>query len=155
MILHLISEMYETLIIRLSPVLPDTLFGALLDTRQNLPPSTKLLKSLYQGRNFSKPPSYAADVQDVATLHVAALILPDIVQQRIFAAPMPCNVESLAKILQDVYPGRDIGGNIPHGGVDLTVFKEVGRAEELLRRMGRKGWTELEESVRRACEGFT
>jgi hypothetical protein len=95
------------------------------------------------------------DVQDVATLHVAALIFPDVVQQRIFAAPVPCDVESLVKVMQDLYPGKDIGRNMPHGGVDLTIFKEGGRAEELLKRMGRRGWTEFDESVKRACQGFS
>ena len=39
-------------------------------------------------------------------------------------------------------------------GVDLTVFREAPRAEELLRRMGRQGWTDLETSVERSCESF-
>lgn len=38
--------------------------------------------------------------------------------------------------------------------MDLTVFKEVERAEELLRRMGRSGWRDLEGSLRGAVEGF-
>lgn len=94
------------------------------------------------------------DVQDAAILHVAALILSDVAQQRIFAAPMPYNIELLTQILQNLYPGKEIGGNIPRGGVDLTVFKEVPRAEELLRRMGRKGWRDLEDSVQKACQGL-
>lgn len=37
--------------------------------------------------------------------------------------------------------------------MDLTVFTGVERAEDLLRRMGRQGWRDLEGSLRGAVEG--
>ena len=134
-------------------VLPDTLFGPTLDPTAPLPPSTALLKLLHQNRNFSCPPSHAVDVTDAALLHVAALMLRDVTQQRIFAASTPWNVQSLAQLLQGLYPKKQIGTNVPQCETDLTVFAEKVKGEELLRRMGRKGWTGLETSVQRAMGG--
>jgi hypothetical protein len=96
------------------------------------------------------------DVQDSALLHVAALILPDIKSQRIFAVSTPWNIQSITQLLQGLYPERGIqsGLDVEDLGVDMTVFKDTGKAEELLRRMGRQGWTDLETSVERSCESF-
>ena len=97
---------------------------------------------------------YFVDVQDSALLHVAALILPDVKNQRIFAVSTPWNVGSLLQLLRGLYPQRKIEGDATEVGVDQTVFKEAAKAEELLRRMGRKGWTDIETSVERNCESF-
>lgn len=42
----------------------------------------------------------------------------------------------------------------PDLGVDLTVFREANKAEDLLRRMGKKGFTDIETSVERTCQSF-
>ncbi len=133
-------------------VLPDTLFGPLLEPRQPQPSSLKLIKNLQQGPNCSSLPAYAVDVQDSALLHVAALILPDVKGQRIFAASTPWNSRSLARVLQDICPDLVTADNVPDVGVDLTVFTEAARSEELLRRMGQDGWTAMQVSVEKSCE---
>ena len=140
----------------LSLVLPDTLWGRILNLRrQGYPRSVGILKSIYDGeRTESFLPSYCVDVQDSAILHVAALILPDIKGQRIFAASTPWNMQSITQLLRGLYPQRDIPDDVPDLGVDLTVFKEAGEAEKLLKRMGKDGWTDLETSVERTCESF-
>lgn len=58
------------------------------------------------------------------------------------------------KVLQDRQPDKGIGTNIPDVGTDLTVFAEIASAEELLRRMGRRGWTDISTSVEKSCESL-
>ena len=136
-------------------MLPDTLWGRVLDLEhQGYPSSVGILKSIYDGGPSAFLPCYSVDVQDSALLHVAALTFPDVKGQRIFAASTPWNSQSIVQLLKGLFPQRDIPEEVPDLGVDLTVFKEAGKAEELLRRMGKKGWTDLETSVERTCESF-
>ena len=103
---------------------------------------------------------YFADVQDSAVIHVAALILPDVVNERIFVAATPYNIPSVQQLLRGLYPGRRFADDVPEEdprhdhGVDLSCYRDSSRAEALLRRMGRPGWTDMETSVARACESF-
>lgn len=94
------------------------------------------------------------DVQDSALLHVAALVLPDVRGQRIFAATSAYNITSILQLLRAVYPDRVFEGDVSDHGVDLTIFRDAPKAEELLRRMGKKGWTDMESSIKRNCEAF-
>ncbi|KAK3675607.1 hypothetical protein LTR78_004691 [Recurvomyces mirabilis] len=97
---------------------------------------------------------YFVDVQDSALLHVAALILPDVRGQRIFAVESPYNINSVLQLLCMIYPNRVFNGDVSDHGIDLTVFKEAPYAEGLLKRMGKEGWTDLETSLSRNCEAF-
>jgi hypothetical protein len=87
---------------------------------------------------------------------MAALVLPDVKAQRIFAVSTPWNVQSITQLLRGLYPQRFMDDlvEIEDLGVDLTIFKECAKAEALLKRMGRSGWTDLETSVERSCESF-
>ena len=93
-------------------------------------------------------------MQDSALVHVGALILPGVMSERLFVANTPYNINSVLQLLRGLYPDRTFTGDYDEHGVDNTVFKETGRAEELLRRMGKKGWTDIETSVSRNCEAF-
>ena len=136
-------------------MLPDTLWGRVLNLRhQGCPSSVGILRSIYDGGPSAFLPCYFVDVQDSALLHVAALILPDVRGQRIFAVNTPWNVQSISQLLRGLFPHKEISDDVPDLGVDLTVFKEAYKAEELLRRMGKNGWTDLETSVERTCESF-
>ncbi|KAK4507430.1 hypothetical protein PRZ48_001165 [Zasmidium cellare] len=142
----------------LNPVLPGTLWGKqLAPGHQGYRTSVALLKSIFDGDAASaalSPAQYFSDVQDSALLHVAALILPDVADRRIFAVNAPWNIPSILTLLRAMYPQRILEGDVSDHGVDMTVYREQGFAEELLRRMGRRGWTELGVSVGWCCEGF-
>ena len=101
-------------------------------------------------------PGNFVDVQDSAVLHVAALILSDVRHQRIFAVCTPWNVSSVAQLLKGLFPNRPGAdeNEIEDVGVDLTNFREATRAEQLLVRMGKKGWTDIETSVEKLCHSF-
>ena len=136
-------------------MLPDTLWGRILDLRhQGFPASVEVLKSIYDGSPAAFLPSYSVDVQDSALLHVAALVLPDVRGQRVFAASTPWNIQSIVQLLRALFPQRDIAEDVTDLGIDLTVLKEANRAEEILKRMGKKGWTDQETSIERTCESF-
>jgi hypothetical protein len=74
--------------------------------------------------------------------------------ERIFAVVVPYNINSVLQLLGIMYPDRKFGGPVDDHGVDLTVYRETGRAKELLRRMGKAEWTELETSVAASCQTF-
>ena len=63
-------------------------------------------------------------------------------------------MESLVQLVKMLYPERKIEGDVSDLGIDQTLFTEARNAEELLRRMGREGWTDMETSVQRNCEAF-
>lgn len=101
------------------------------------------------------------NVSDSAALHLAALLLPDVRHERIFAVSIPWTRSSIHQILTKQFPERirelESDGRseeLQAECMDLTVFKEVERAEGLLRRMGRQGWKDLEGSVKGSVEGL-
>ncbi|KAI1136072.1 NAD(P)-binding protein [Hypoxylon sp. FL0543] len=97
-------------------------------------------------------PQYYVDVRDVAELHVAALVYPDVVGERIFAFASPFNWNDVLRILKRAYPQRKFSEEIPGlGRYESKVTNE--RAEELLKRLTGHGWTSLEDSVKANAEG--
>jgi len=66
--------------------------------------------------------------------------------ERIFAYAGRFNWDTVLDILRKHNPGREFIPNF-HGGVDANVIKPAARAEDLLRQIGRTGWTSLEESI--------
>ena len=88
------------------------------------------------------------NVRDTARLHIAALIHPKVQNERIFAFAERYNWNDILAILRELYPEKDFGEYIKDCGRDLTEVPEREKAEELLKEMGRRGWTGLEESVR-------
>lgn len=90
-------------------------------------------------------------MQDDALLHVAAAIHPNVESERVFAFAEPVNVDILLTILRKLYPNRSIPADCQPEN-DLSEIVPRKRAEELLRDMGKDGWTGLEESVRRNTE---
>ncbi|EMC93230.1 hypothetical protein BAUCODRAFT_76019 [Baudoinia panamericana UAMH 10762] len=142
----------------LNTVLPSMLWGKVLDMQaQGIRSTVAELKLIYGGNAAATawiPPQYFVDVQDAALLHVAALLLPDIKGQRLFAAESPYNINSLLQLLRGLYPDRVFEGDVSDHGADLSVFKEAPKAEALLKRMGKQGWTDIETSIGRSCEAF-
>lgn len=98
--------------------------------------------------NFTE---YFVDVQDDALLHVAAAIHPGVESERVFAFAEPVNGDGLLAILRKLYPARSFPANF-QDAEDLSDIVPRKRAEELLRGMGKDGWTSLEESVKRNTE---
>lgn len=89
---------------------------------------------------------YFIDVQDCARLHVAAVIHPEVIGERIFSWAEPYNYDIILDILRKQNAGKEFVRNV-QSGVDLHIVEPRARAEQLLRDMGRAGFTSLEDSI--------
>lgn len=92
---------------------------------------------------------YFVDIQDVARLHVAALIHPSVASERIFAYTTPFNWNNILAAFRKLFPNKKFRDDEPGLWDDLSTVEPAKRAEGLLRDMGRPGFTELEESLGR------
>ncbi|KAG8158145.1 hypothetical protein KVR01_011906 [Diaporthe batatas] len=135
-------------------VLPDLNFGRSLDpVHQGHPSSAGLPVALWHGKvlpfHHQVPPQYFIDVGDTGRLHVAAGILAHVKDERIFGFAGRFSMDDVLGILRRAAaPGgtRKIPDNFSAGS-DPSEIAPRGRAEQLLRDLGRPGWVGLEESV--------
>lgn len=159
-------------------VLPNINFGASLDPANQGHPSTSgMVAELFKGNSaplaglpartshaehavqtaictwsrLTSLAEYFVDVQDDALLHVAAAIHPGVQSERVFAFAEPVNGDAILAILRKLYPGRTFPADF-QAEKDLNEIVPRARAEQLLRDMGKDGWTSLEESIRRNTE---
>ncbi|KAK8054789.1 NAD(P)-binding protein [Apiospora rasikravindrae] len=95
------------------------------------------------------------NVQDVAALHIAAVLDPDVKGDRLLAAAEPLNINVLLAILRRQYPDRDFMEDLPSQGLCLATIgdEDQGRLLGLLKKWtGRDGWISLEQGVREAMQ---
>ncbi|KAF2099358.1 NAD(P)-binding protein [Rhizodiscina lignyota] len=139
-------------------VVPDLNGGLCLDVQhQGFPSSLGIYKILYDGDlqlfNAIQGPKYYVDVQDTARLHVAALLLEDVVEERIFAFAFPKNCNDDLATFRKVRPDRKFPENDENAAKHLAEVPRA-RTEDMLRRLGRKGWTSMEESFANMVAAF-
>jgi hypothetical protein len=140
-------------------VLPDTVFGGILEpASQGIPSTAGFVKKLFDGENLGFlemiQPQWFVDVVDTARLHVAALLSKDVVNERLFAYAEPWNWNDILDILRKMFPEKQFAADMDLGRDRCKVANQ--RAEELLRtEFGQPGWVSLEESVRRNVQSFT
>ncbi|KAL6355759.1 hypothetical protein LRP88_09342 [Fusarium phalaenopsidis] len=132
-------------------VVPDCNFGKSLDVvNQGHPSTSGFLVFLWQNQNLEIlkqfDPRHFVDVQDTGILHVAAAVHPDVKGERIFAFAEPFNWDKVLDILRKQNPGVKFINNF-QADQDLTEIKPKARAEQLLRDLGRPGWTSLEDGI--------
>lgn len=97
-------------------------------------------------------PDFFIDVQDDARLHVAALLHPGVCRERIFAYCKPYTWCVIQGILRKLYPSRSFTPDAPEAVLDSSEILPSTRAEELLKEMGRPGFTTLGECIRMNTE---
>jgi len=143
----------------LNTILPNCNIGKILSVEHQGYPSTagwvKALWNGFEGQEDLKfnPPQYYINVQDNARVHVAALILRGVRAQRLFTFAYPFTWNDILAIFRKLYPQRKFIDDIPDLGADLSTV-ENRPAEELLKKMGQQGWTNLEESVKVITDTF-
>lgn len=96
------------------------------------------------------PPQHMVHARDVALLHLAALLEPDVTGERILAFAEPYNFSSLVDTLHRIDPERKYAEKPAEGqeSRDLSVV-DTNRGKELLRRYGRvEGFDGLEATLR-------
>ncbi|KAI1338536.1 hypothetical protein F5Y15DRAFT_424757 [Xylariaceae sp. FL0016] len=132
-------------------VLPNMNFGkSLAPERKWYPSSSGLPQALWQGEvldvHRAMPAQYYVNAQDVGYLHVAAAILPEVKDERIFGFAGRFNWDMILEIMRKHAPDRNLPGNFD-GGEDPNEIAGRPRAEELLRQLGRPGWISLEDTI--------
>ncbi|EXM14662.1 hypothetical protein RAB80_017328 [Fusarium oxysporum f. sp. vasinfectum] len=137
--------------IMVNAVLPKLTLGKSLDpVNQGHPSSSGLIPLLFEGQELPSiwcKPQYAIDVQDAGLLHVAAAILPDVKSERIFGFAEPFCWDDVLEILRKQCPNRTFQENFAGVPFPAVVIKPRDRAEELLKRLGKPGWTSLADMV--------
>ncbi|KAK1975559.1 hypothetical protein LZ30DRAFT_605345 [Colletotrichum cereale] len=132
-------------------VLPNMNLGKSLDPiNQGHPSTSGIIVPLFQGKvldSMRKLPQYAIDVQDDALLHVAAATLPDVKSERIFAFAHPFCWDDILEIFRKQYPDKTFPDNFSSEPYP-AIIKPRDRAEELLKRLGKPGWTPFEDTLR-------
>ncbi|KAM4066442.1 NAD dependent epimerase/dehydratase family protein [Hirsutella rhossiliensis] len=131
-------------------VLPSFNLGRSLDpVNQGHASSTETIAILWKGERVPEwlwAPMPFVDVEDTARLHVAAAVCQDVQSERVFGIVDSFNWDQVLDILRKQNPDRKFHDNFASGKRVVTVASKD-RAEELLRRLGRPGWTSLEDSV--------
>lgn len=90
-------------------------------------------------------------MQDAALAHVAALLRPDVKNQRIFAFAAPFNINDILAVFRKLFPDRKFPDDAPNQGKDLRKMPND-KAEQLLKDMGRPGWIYMEDSLKMNVE---
>lgn len=145
----------------LNVVLPNANMGKILSPEHQGAASTVgWIKALWNGFQdpgekelVNNPPQYFINVQDNARVHVAALLYEDVKNERLFSWAAPYNWNDILAVFRKWNPEMKFMDDIPGLGRDLSRVANE-RAEEMIRRLGREGWTSLEQSVRDAVEGW-
>ena len=136
-------------------MLPNANFGPLLNDK--VPASTaEWVRSAFKGElDFVRtlPPQWMVNVQDTARLHVAALLAPELQNERILAFAQRYNLNDILAALRKAFPGRKFSEDDPEQKRDMIEL-DNSQGEEQLRAFARDGWIGLEESVRETCEGM-
>lgn len=139
----------------LNTVLPYANFGEILSDKQPTV-TANWVKEVYKGNLDALkgiPPQWMVDVKDTARLHVAALIDPDVENERILAYAHPYNWNTVLACLRKLYPGKSFPEDIKGEPEDLSTV-DNSRGASLLKAFGRPGWTSMEDSIRDNTAGL-
>jgi nucleoside-diphosphate-sugar epimerase len=132
-------------------VLPNANIGKMIDVKnQGFPSTVGFTKMLWDGdlEGFKQwlAPQYWVDVQDDARIHLAALLLPDVKEERIFAFAETFTWNQLLQGFRKSFPNRKFPDDVENPPEELAKVPNE-RALELLKRTGRDGWTALDQSL--------
>lgn len=137
----------------LNAVLPDFNLGPVLHSKQPAS-SAGYPRRVFHSQDQqslallqSLPPQYFVDVVDTALLHVAALTEEDVQNERLFGYAQTFNFNDWLSYFRKWAPEKQWPEDDPTQGQDLSTV-DTKRAEELLKRFGRNGWTSFEDSLR-------
>lgn len=159
-------------------VLPSFCLGTPLDiTHQGFPSSLMVTKMFLEGVDGWQiaGPMWCIDVQDAALLHVAALLHPEVQNERIYGCADPWSWNIMAAKLKEVAPEsngmhascsqrlshtlhtnmRAVPDPLPDFGADESQIAGRARAEGLLQWLGRPGFSPFSAYLRRMSEAMS
>ncbi|KAI8191643.1 Aldehyde reductase 2 [Colletotrichum sp. SAR 10_86] len=114
--------------------------------------SIGILKSLWQGHVSPEfvamfPAQWFCDVVDIARIHIAALLFPDVQSERLIAYAGRFNINDILAVFRETQPSRNFPADLPDLGVDVGKIANE-RATELMKKIGGgKGWTSLKDCI--------
>ncbi|GKZ20832.1 hypothetical protein AbraIFM66951_004099 [Aspergillus brasiliensis] len=142
----------------INTVLPSVCFGASIDAKsQGHASSSGWPAAIFRNQFDQVWPflqhiiptgAYCVDAEDVALLHVAGLIHPDVKNERLFAFGNPFTWNEVVSIFRKAFPNHELPRELP--GTGETFHYEIGpdaRAQDLLKAMGKPGWSTLEDTL--------
>lgn len=137
-------------------LLPDVVFGKPASQNTGFPSTLQFLQLTWEGNPVGPTtilPQYFVDSEDAALLHLAALTLDDLQNERLLGFAFRFSWNEILGIFRKVHPERtfmdDVDEMLDRGTVDNA--KEV----EILKRMGRNnGFKTLEESIKEWIPGM-
>lgn len=92
------------------------------------------------------------DVRDVALLHVAAVIDPELKSRRLYAWAHNYRWNDVVEVMRKLYPGKTFMDDFKDvKTTEARVDKEV--SEALLEKWGRHGWISFETCIKDTLEG--
>ncbi|KAF7555691.1 hypothetical protein G7Z17_g2004 [Cylindrodendrum hubeiense] len=115
---------------------------------RSMPP--RLLEQLYLGNTEAvqrTPAMYYSHVTDVAVVHVAAAVDPDVSGLRIQVLAHSYNWNDCLDILRKAYPNRKFVDNFLEGNPTLVYEIENDIAPSLIQKWAGRDWISLETSV--------
>lgn len=137
-------------------VLPNVNIGrAVAIEHLGFPSGSSLINTFDKGYPLGPailPSQWYVNTEDMALLHLAALKLEEVQNERIFAMAGPYSWKEVIEILNRRFPERrNMVKSCDDGPIDIGEVDNV-REAELLRKMGRDGFKSLEGSLVDAME---
>ncbi|KAF2500212.1 NAD(P)-binding protein [Lophium mytilinum] len=137
-------------------IIPNVNFGGVVSLKhQGFRSSAGLVKAIWYGQTIGMAlikPQWCLDVEDDALLHIAALVLPGVKNERVIAMAYRFDWTQILDILKKLYPDHDFPlESLPDMGKDMGKVSTE-RSEELIRQMGKSGFTSLEDTIRKSVE---
>ena len=96
---------------------------------------------------------WMVDVKDTARLHVAALIDPEVKEERILAFAHPYNWNAILACLREIYPEKKLPKDLENEPKDLSTL-DNSRGAYLLKKFGRPGFTSMKDSIIENTKGL-
>jgi len=134
-------------------VLPTAVFGEAINPNSRDASSTRAVNTIVKTGDasellqFMSSPQYFVDVKDVARIHVAALVEPDVQNERLLAVSAPYSLNELMGYLRSFPKNSKIPKDF-EGYSDVPIVQvDTTRSTELLKRQGRTGWVSLKDSL--------
>ncbi|KAL0936728.1 aldehyde reductase ii [Colletotrichum truncatum] len=144
----------------LNSVVPNAALGkVLIPEHQGFPTAVGVLKSLWQGHLSPEfvamfPAQWYCDVVDIARIHIAALLFPDVKSERLIAYAGRFNINDILAVFREAQPGRNVPADLPDLASDKGKIDNR-RATELMERMlGGRTWTTLKDCITPLAEQY-
>lgn len=139
-------------------VVPNVNFGRVVSPKNTGFHSTAaLVESVTRGLPIAPailPSQWFVNVEDTALLHLAALTMDEVKTERLFAFSSPYSWKDILSILRRHYPEQDSILSpelVEETAVDIGKV-DNSRSADLLRKLGKSGFTSLEETLITAME---